>query len=140
PEPLAKSFTPTQLETILKRYPRRRLKPTLLDQTQLAGLGNIYVDESCFAARLRPDRLIKTLTSNEIKKLRREIIRLLKLAILKGGTSTRDYRRSDGRTGGFLPYLKVYGRAGQTCRRCRNMILKTKLAGRGTHFCPHCQK
>ncbi|MEK6821509.1 MAG: zinc finger domain-containing protein, partial [archaeon] len=121
-------------------HPRRRRKPALLDQALIAGLGNIYVDESCFAARVKPDRLIKRLTDREIKELHRAIRRILKLAIKKGGTSTRNYVRSDGSRGGFVPYLQVYGRVGQPCKNCRAKIIKIKLAGRGTHFCPQCQK
>ena len=139
-EPLSKEFGWETFKTILQRYPNRRLKQTLLDQTLIAGLGNIYVDESCLATRVMPDRRVKKLTDSEIKKLHRAIQRILKLAIREGGTSARNYVRSDGRPGGFVPYLKVYGRTGKPCKNCRSPITKVKLLGRGTHFCPQFQK
>ncbi|MFH1170653.1 MAG: DNA-formamidopyrimidine glycosylase, partial [Candidatus Vogelbacteria bacterium] len=139
-EPLSPKFDLETFKTILKRHPNRRLKQTLLDQTLIAGLGNIYADESCFASRIKPARKIKTLSTPEIKKLYRAIKMILKLAIKKGGTSARDYVRSDGSLGNFVPHLKVYGRGGQPCKKCRTLITKIKLAGRGTHFCPQCQK
>ena len=139
-EPLSPQFNLKTLATIFQCYPDRQLKQILLDQTLIAGLGNIYVDESCFAARLRPARRLKTLQSSEIKKLHWAVKKILKLAIAKGGTSARDYRRSDGSRGGFVPHLKVYGRGGRPCKICRTPITKIKLAGRGTHFCPRCQR
>jgi len=139
-EPLSPKFNLKTLAAILQRYPERKLKQILLDQTLIAGLGNIYVDESCFAARLRPARRLKTLRLAEIEKLRRAIKKILRLAVAKGGTSARDYRRSDGSRGGFVPYLKVYGHGGQPCRKCGRPIKKIRLAGRGTHFCSRCQK
>ncbi len=139
-EPLSRDFTFKKFLARLDRYPQRRLKPFLLDQTLIAGLGNIYADESCFAAGLRPNRRIKTLTNDENKKLYRAITNILRRAISKGGTSSRDYVRSDGSRGGFAAYLKVYGRGGQPCRRCTTPIRKIKLASRGTHYCPGCQR
>lgn len=139
-EPLSANFTLKNFTAALKRYPNRRLKQTLLDQTLIAGLGNIYADESCFAAGLRPARRIKTLTSDEIKKLHQAIKNILRRAIKKGGTSARNYVRSDGSRGGFFPLLKVYGHGGRPCRRCQTPIAKIKLAGRGTHFCSKCQR
>lgn len=139
-EPLAPGFTVSVLGTILDRYPQRTLKALLLDQTIIAGLGNIYVDESCFAARINPGRRGGTLANMEKRKLHHAIRAVLALAIKHGGTSARDYRRSDGARGGFAAHLKVYGRGAEPCRRCRTLIRKIKLAGRGTHFCPRCQK
>lgn len=139
-EPLSPKFNLETFQTILDRYPNRRLKHTLLDQTLIAGLGNIYVDESCFMAGVRPTRRTKTLTQLEITKLYRAIPKILNLAIKKGGTSARDYIRSTGQPGGFAAYLKVYGRGGKKCKRCAGVIKKIKLAGRGTHYCPKCQK
>jgi len=139
-EPLASDFTLKNFTTQLLHYPNRRLKQTLLDQTLVAGLGNIYTDESCFASRVRPTRQIKTLTPGEIKKLYSSIKKILRLAIKKGGTSAKDYVRSDGTAGDFVPHLKVYGRGQLSCKNCGMTIVKIKLAGRGTHFCPKCQK
>lgn len=139
-EPLSSDFTIQTLRAIFNQYPKRILKALLLDQTLIAGLGNIYVDESCFAARIKPDRRVATLTPAEKLKLYRVIRSILTLAIKHGGTSARDYRRSDGSRGGFAAYLKVYGRAGQPCKNCRTLIVKIKLTGRGTHYCPRCQR
>ncbi|MBI2098006.1 MAG: DNA-formamidopyrimidine glycosylase [Candidatus Vogelbacteria bacterium] len=139
-EPLSPEFTLANFTRALTRYPNRKLKLTLLDQTLIAGLGNIYADESCFAAGLRPRRRVKTLTDKEIKKLHRAIKQILKLALAKGGTSSRNYVRSDGSPGDFFSYLKAYGRSGQPCRRCLTPIAKIKLAGRGAHFCKNCQR
>ncbi len=147
-EPLSPQFTLEKFLEIIKRYPNRRLKQTLLDQSLIAGLGNIYVDESCSTAGLRPARPVKTLTDLELKKLYCAIKKILKLSIKKGGTSSKNYVRSDGSRGGFATCLKVYGRGGEPCKRCspsfgktdRPLIQKIKLAGRGTHYCPKCQK
>src|SRR3989344_3047805 len=139
-EPLSPAFTLPVLRKILARHPKRNLKQFLLDQTLVAGLGNIYVDESCFAASVLPMRIVKSLTANEIEKLHRAIISVLKLATKHKGTSARNYVRADGSPGGFVPYLNVYGRGRQKCKVCQTPIVKIKLAGRGTHYCPHCQK
>ena len=139
-EPLSKLFTNQALIDIFKHYPNRTIKQILLDQTLIAGIGNIYADESCFLAKLLPTRKAQTLKPAQIKKLREKIIAVLKLSIQKKGTSSRDYRRSDGSLGSFVPYLKVYGRAGQPCQVCGHPIQKIRHAGRETHFCQHCQK
>lgn len=139
-EPLSREFTLEKFVSLLQRYPRRPLKAFLLDQTLIAGLGNIYVDESCFLARILPMRPVGSLTSAESKKLHQAIIEILKLAISKKGTSARNYIRSTGERGGFVPYLNVYGRGAEKCKRCGHPISKIKFAGRGTHFCSHCQK
>lgn len=140
-EPLEKGFTFTTFQKLLQKYPNRRLKQFLLDQSLIAGLGNIYVDESCFSAKILPTRIVKSLTLVEQKNLHTSIIRILNLSIRKKGTSARNYVRSDGTKGGFVPYLKVYGRRNEKCKRCKaGIIQKIKFAGRGTHFCNRCQK
>ncbi len=140
PEPLTGDFGHKVLAEIIKKYPGRKLKALLLDQSLIAGLGNIYVDESCYAAGLRPMRRVSTLNNREIKKLAVAIPKILRLSIKHGGTSTSDYRHSDGRKGNFQNKLKVYGRGQQVCRRCQTKIIRTVCAGRGTHYCPTCQK
>jgi formamidopyrimidine-DNA glycosylase len=149
-EPLSRDFTLEKFKTILARYPHRPLKQLLLDQTLIAGLGNIYVDEACFLAKVLPTRKVSSLAPAEVKKLYESIVMVLKLSIAKKGTSARHYRRADGRRGGFVPYLNVYGRQGQPCKRCLpggalaksggTPITKIKWHGRGTHYCSHCQK
>ena len=139
-EPLSRLFTVESLADIFKRYPNRTIKQILLDQNLIAGIGNIYADESCFLAKLLPNKKAGTLKPAQIKKLHKSIIAVLKLSIQKKGTSSRNYRRSDGSLGGFVPYLYAYGRAGEPCKICQTKIEKIKHAGRGTHYCPHCQK
>jgi formamidopyrimidine-DNA glycosylase len=139
-EPLSRQFSPAAFRQILDRFPRRNLKSLLLDQTHIAGLGNIYVDEAGFGARVRPTRIVSTLSKKEGAALHRAIVEVLKKSIKYGGTSARNYRRSDGTKGGFVKFLNVYGRKGEKCKRCKSgVIKKIKFAGRGTHFCPQCQ-
>jgi formamidopyrimidine-DNA glycosylase len=111
-----------------------------MDQSLIAGLGNIYADESAFLAKILPNRKAETIKPAQIKKLHRAIVEVLKLSIKMKGTSSRNYRRSTGELGGFVPYLYVYGRAGQPCKICKTPIQKIRHNQRGTHFCPKCQK
>lgn len=139
-EPLSKDFSSTKLAEIIKKYPKRKIKQILLDQTLIAGIGNIYADEACFLSGILPTRPAAKIRPAEITKLRNAIVSVLKISISKKGTSSKNYVRSDGSRGGFVPYLKVYGRAGKPCKVCRTLIKKIRFHGRGTHFCPHCQK
>lgn len=142
-EPLSKNFTLKFFQNLLERYPNRKVKQFLLDQTLIAGLGNIYVDEACFSAKILPTRLVKSLTKLEQRNLHANIIKILRLSIQKKGTSAKNYIRLDGQRGGFVPHLNVYGRKGEECKRCQSkniLIKKIKFAGRGTHFCDNCQK
>lgn len=138
-EPLVKKFTPAIFIEIITKYPNRKIKQSLLDQSLIAGLGNIYADEACFLAKIKPDRLVYTLTPTELRKLHQAIISVLKLSIKMKGTSAKNYVRADGSKGGFVPYLNVYGRNKQPCKKCGQAIVKIKLIGRGTHFCQKCQ-
>lgn len=139
-EPLSKNFSSTKLAEIIKRYPKRTIKQILLDQTLIAGIGNIYADEACFLSGILPTRPASKIKDTEIVKLRNAIVFVLKLSISKKGTSSKNYVRSDGTRGGFVPYLKVYGRAGEPCKTCDTPIKKIRHRGRGTHFCSKCQK
>jgi len=139
-EPLSAKFTPKVLQEIFQKYPNRSLKKILLDQTLIAGIGNIYADESCFLAGLRPDRLAKTLTPIQLKKLHQNIVAVLKLSLKNKGTTSNNYCRSTGERGNFSSLLKVYDRRGEACLVCKKPIQKFKHAGRGTHFCAYCQK
>ena len=111
-----------------------------MDQTLIAGIGNIYADESCFCAKILPMRIVKKIKPEEAKKLYQCIVKILKFAISKKGTSANTYIQLDGKPGGMEPYLKVYGRKGEKCKRCGGIIEKIRLNGRGTHFCKQCQK
>ena len=139
-EPLSKTFAIVNLKKILEKYPNRTVKQILLDQKLIAGIGNIYADESDFLSKVLPMRKVKTLTEKEITDLHKNIIAVLKLSISKKGTSSKNYLRSNGQKGGFVPYLMVYGRKGEPCKVCGSEILKTKHAGRGTHYCTICQR
>ncbi|MBI5301897.1 MAG: DNA-formamidopyrimidine glycosylase [Chloroflexi bacterium] len=124
-------------------FEKRRgyLKPLLLDQTFLAGLGNIYVDESLWYARLHPLRRAETLTREERGRLQRAIRQVLRRAIALGGTSIDVmYKRVNGASGGFQDSLRAFDREERPCRRCGTPIVKTVVGQRGTHFCPTCQK
>jgi formamidopyrimidine-DNA glycosylase len=117
----------------------RPIKALLLDQSRIAGLGNIYADESLWAARIHPARAGSTLTAKEAATLLRQIRVVLQRAIRAGGTTFSDFRNAHGEMGRFRNRLKVYGRGGQPCPRCGTMIKRLVVAGRGTHVCPRCQ-
>ncbi len=117
----------------------RNLKALLLDQSFIAGLGNIYVDEALFRAGLNPTRLAREVTVTEAQKLMREAGKVLNEAIKQGGTTFQSFKDSTGQKGNYSQKLKVFGRHGQPCPRCGHTIVKTRVAGRGTHFCPECQ-
>lgn len=139
-EPLKKHFTLEYFEELIKRYPNRVVKQLLLDQKLIAGIGNIYADESCFCAKVLPTRQVSTLTKKEKKDLHACIPQVLKLSISKKGTSFSDYVQLDGKEGGMVKWLNVYNKKNQRCKRCTGIVQKIKLNGRGTHFCAKCQK
>lgn len=116
------------------------IKAALLDQKVLAGIGNIYADESLFAARLDPRRPSHTLTFWQRQTLLASIKDILLLAIDQCGSSIRDYRDANGNAGAFQNSFAVYGRAGKPCQICQRPLTKIRVAGRGTVYCPHCQK
>lgn len=117
----------------------RPIKALLMDQSRIAGLGNIYADESLWAARIHPTCSASSLTPDEAAALRREIKAVLRRAIRAGGTTFSDFRNVHGEMGRFLNRLRVYGRTGQPCLRCGTPIQYLRAAGRGTHICPRCQ-
>jgi len=138
-EPLTDEFTLGNFKNIFKNR-KTSIKAVLLNQKLITGLGNIYVDESCFAAGIRPNRIVKSLTDAEIVKLYSAINKIIKQAIKYRGTTFNNYVDTSGQTGNFSKHLQVYGRQGQPCQYCGHIIQKIKLAGRGTHFCSQCQK
>jgi formamidopyrimidine-DNA glycosylase len=117
----------------------RSLKAILLDQRVVAGVGNIYADESLFQAGLHPARLGREVNRAEADRLRRAVVVVLNRAIERRGSSIRDYVGGNGRRGGYQDEFRVYGRKGEPCPRCRTPIERIRLAGRSTHFCPRCQ-
>ncbi len=140
PEPLSPEFSAAWLQAALR--PRQRaLKPLLLDQSFLAGLGNIYVDEALHRARLHPLRQAHTLKLPAITKLHAEIQATLTEAIEREGSSFDSfYRTPEGQPGSYQHQFQVYGRQGQPCKRCGATITKSTVAQRGTHTCPRCQR
>ena len=140
PEPLQPDFTESYLREQLQRHPRVPVKSFLLDQTNIAGLGNIYADESLFRASILPDRLTASLKPGEIHNLYDAIEETLGLAIKYGGSSSKDYLNAVGEKGTFLKIANVYHRTGMECNRCRiGAIERKKIGGRSSHFCPICQ-
>jgi len=139
PEPLTSEFTLAALSQIFKSK-TAKVKALLLNQKLIAGLGNIYVDESLYLSGIDPRRLGGSLKTLEIKKLHSAINKIIRQAIKRRGTTFSDYVDSRGRSGNFSRLLKVYGRNGEKCANCGRLILKIKVAGRGTHYCQHCQK
>jgi formamidopyrimidine-DNA glycosylase (fpg) len=138
PEPFSPEFTDSFLITACKKT-ARAIKPLLLDQTAVVGLGNIYVDESLFHARIHPLTRAADLTKKEIAGLRKAIIETLSEAVKMGGSSVRTFVNGQGEMGFFQQKLCVYGREGQPCVCCGSKIEKIRVGGRGTHFCPVCQ-
>jgi formamidopyrimidine-DNA glycosylase len=138
PEPL--ESTPETLAERLKTTSKRPMKAMLLDQKVIAGIGNIYADEACHRAGIRPARKASALTSRERTRLAMEIQEVLQESLAQRGTSANDYVDTEGNRGGFLGLLRVYGRKGERCRTCGTPIQKIVLAQRGTHFCPTCQR
>jgi len=139
-EPLSKEFTLKFFTALLGRRPNLKIKQFLLIQELIAGIGNIYADESLFAAKIKPLRQAKTLKPAEIKKLHQAVVSKLKEAIKYGGTSVNTFVQATGERGRFVERLKVYKRGGQSCLSCHAALLKTKIGGRGTVYCARCQK
>lgn len=140
PEPLDPQFT---AQDFIKRVDRRSnsgIKAVLLDQSVIAGVGNIYADESLWAAKIHPSTLVKDLSKQRLTKLYTELIYVLKLAIDKGGSSDKNYVNAEGKKGSYMSFAKVFRLEGQPCPRCGRIIEKTRVAGRGTHVCLNCQK
>ena len=139
PEPLAAEFTPGLLAGRLAGR-RTALKAALLDQRTLAGLGNIYVDEALWSARLHPQVAAGSLSRQATLRLHGAIREALALGIARQGSTLRDYALPDGGAGSMQNEFRVYGREGEPCERCGGAISKARVAGRGTWFCPRCQR
>jgi formamidopyrimidine-DNA glycosylase len=137
-EPLESSFTPdTFRHAIAGRT--TKIKPLLLNQEVVAGLGNIYVDEALFSAGIHPERTADSLTRTESALLHASIVRTLREAVEAGGSSIKSYVNGQGEMGMFQQQLNVYGRKAMPCAECGSFIEKIVLGGRGTHYCPSCQ-
>jgi formamidopyrimidine-DNA glycosylase len=138
PDPLSEEFTVEYLASALSR--KAGVKGLLLDQSVVSGLGNIYVDEILFSARVHPTRKASTLTAEEIQKIHAATRDILRRAIEQRGTTFDSYHDAFGETGKFQHQLEVFTRAGEPCPRCGTEIRKSRVAGRGTYTCPACQR
>ena len=139
PEPFSKDFDAEYLKKVISKR-TKSIKAILLDQTIVAGIGNIYADESLYAAGISPFREARTIKKNELIKLKESIVTVLQKSIGSGGTTFSDFRDLDGENGNFGLQTNVYRRTGKECRKCGNLIERQKITGRSTHWCPKCQK
>jgi len=139
PEPFSKEFDTNYLKKVITKR-TKSIKAILLDQTIVAGIGNIYADESLYSAGISPFREAQTIKKNELIKLKESIVTVLKKSIGSGGTTFSDFRDLEGENGNFGLQTNVYRRTGKECRKCRNLIQRQKITGRSTHWCPKCQK
>lgn len=138
-EPLDESFTADVFRRMLKGR-AAKIKPLLLNQEFIVGLGNIYVDESLFRAGIHPERPAEKLTAKQANKLHESIVATLSEAVEQGGSSIKSYVNGQGEMGMFQQSLLVYGRKGEPCTVCSTPIIRFVVGGRGTHICPKCQK
>jgi formamidopyrimidine-DNA glycosylase len=140
PEPLSKIFTFERFSERLEHRKNSSIKSVLLDQTVIAGIGNIYADESLWLAKIHPESKVSELTNAKRKLLYLAIREILNSAIKAKGSTDRNYRDAEGRRGSYLKTAKVFRREGLNCPRCSHSISKIKVAGRGTHICNFCQR
>ncbi len=139
PEPLNVEFTWQVMRQRMTRRKNSNVKSVLLDQTVLAGVGNIYADESLWGAKIHPATLVKDLKDDQFHKLYDELVFVLRLAIEKGGSTDRNYVDAEGKRGSYMDFARVFRRENLACPRCGTTIVKSRVAGRGTHTCPTCQ-
>ena len=139
PEPFSDDFNSYYLKQYLKNK-NRSIKSSLLDQETVAGVGNIYADETLFDAGINPTTKSKNLKKIELNKLCKSLVKILKISIGEGGTTFSDFRDLEGINGNYGGQAWVYRRGGKKCKKCGGKILREKICGRSTHWCPHCQK
>jgi len=140
PEPLEDDFT---IDRFIERLQTRKnspVKAVLLDQKVLAGVGNIYADESLWAAKIHPSTPVNKISRTKLVTLHSELLAVLRLSIEKGGSTDRNYVNAEGKKGSYLAFAQVFRKQGQPCPRCGTIIEKIRVAGRGTHICPKEQK
>lgn len=140
PEPLEDSFTVEIFKERLLKKKNSLIKPTILDQSVIAGVGNIYADEALWRAKIHPETRIKDFSNVDFENLHESIRFVMNKSIEKGGSTDRNYVNADGSRGNYLEYAAVYHKNGQPCKRCGTEISKIRVGGRGTHFCENCQK
>ncbi len=139
PEPLEDSFQLPVFSSQLMKRKNSSIKAVLLDQTVLAGVGNIYADESLWAAKIHPETKVIDIPTLKLKNLYTELRAVLELSIEKGGSTDKNYVNAEGKKGSYISFARVFRKEGTPCQRCGTTIIKTRVAGRGTHICPTCQ-
>ena len=140
PEPLEKNFTFEKFKEILKKVKKGKIKKVLMDQTKIAGIGNIYSDEILWEAKIHPQKDVQKLNEENLKNIFKAIKKVLKKGIESGGESISDFRKITGEKGEFDKERKVYKREGENCFRCKGKIKRIKFGQRSSYFCPVCQK
>ena len=140
PEPLSEDFSSKEFMQRFARRGKTNIKAALLDQSVVAGIGNIYADESLWGAKIHPKRLVNTITEQEFELLFHEMREVMNLAVEKGGSSNHTYVNAEGKKGSYMDFARVFRREGLACPRCGTTIEKLRVAGRGTHICPYCQQ
>ena len=141
PEPLSDDFTARVFIDRTRRRSNSNIKAVLLDQTVLAGIGNIYADEGLWGAKIHPATRVRDIKDAQLKILHKELRFVLELSIEKGGSTDRNYVNAEGKRGSYIDFARVFRREGKDCpRHPGTQIIKTRVAGRGTHLCPKCQK
>lgn len=139
PEPLEDDFTAKDFSVRFTRRKNTSIKAALLDQTVVAGVGNIYADESLWGAQIDPRRKVGDVSGSEFERLYEELRYVMNLAIEKGGSTDKNYVDAEGKRGSYMDFARVFRREKQLCPRCGAIITKIKHAGRGTHVCENCQ-
>ena len=140
PEPLEDSFGPSDFIFCIRKRSNITVKAAILDQSVLAGVGNIYADESLWGAMIHPAERVRDIEDARLKTLLKEIKYVMNLSIEKGGSTDRNYVNAEGKKGSYMDFARVFRREGLDCPRCGTEIIKTRVAGRGTHICPNCQR
>lgn len=140
PEPLEADFSAVEFTNRFTRRARTTIKAAILDQTVIAGVGNIYADESLWGAKIHPARLVNSISDAEFNLLYTEVRLVMNLSIEKGGSTNRNYVDAEGKKGSYMDFARVFRREGLPCPRCGAEIIKLKVASRGTHICPNCQR
>ncbi|MCL2783127.1 MAG: bifunctional DNA-formamidopyrimidine glycosylase/DNA-(apurinic or apyrimidinic site) lyase [Propionibacteriaceae bacterium] len=139
PEPMDDDAWPLFRQRV-RHHQRSLIKAALLDQTIVAGIGNIYADEALWAARVHPSTRVQALSDRALHKILDAAADVMTLSIDLGGSTARNYVDAEGRRGAYLDFAQVFRREGQPCNRCGTTLIKTRVAGRGTHLCPRCQR
>ncbi len=139
PEPLEENFTHQEFVERVRKRNGTTIKAAILDQTVIAGVGNIYADESLWGAKIHPASHVRDVSDTQLHNLLDEIRYVMNLAIDKGGSTDKNYVNAEGKRGSYMDFARVFRREKLPCPRCVTVITKTRVAGRGTHTCPVCQ-